>query len=189
MNWTQLHTCIYFWFILVCVSDIFSIELKSAVRSPTFHLVLQNTYSKRLYFRQAWSTMRWREMWRHADESDGLFRPSSSHCSLWGWRLASKGAHGKSCPKIQESYRKGKLCIYTRKPRENLSKHRKYQGPECMPNVRMYGISNSVVMIIAYIWNVIIYSTTSVMYCIPIVMIFYIPSKWVWWLHYTKHQH
>lgn len=129
MNWTQLHTCIYVWFILVCVSDIFSIELKSAVRSPTFHLVLQNINSKRLYCRQAWSTMRWREMWRHADESDGVFRPSSSHCSLWGWRLASKGAHGKSCPKIQESYRKGKLWMDTRKPRKNLSKHCKYQGP------------------------------------------------------------
>lgn len=189
MNWTQLHTCIYVWFILVCVSDIFSIELKSAVRSPTFHLVLQNTYSKRLYCRQAWSTMRWREMWRHADESDGLFRPSSSHCSLWGWRLASKGAHGKSCPKIQESYRKGKLWMDTRKPRKNLSKHCKYQGPMHAKCKDVWDFKFSCDDYCIYIWNVIIYSTTSVMYCIPIVMIFYIPSKWVWWLHYMKHQH
>ena len=91
--------------------------------------------------------------------------------------LRYKKATGKvSCEWIQESCEK--ICQSIANIRD-----------QCMPNVRMYGISNSVVMIIAYIWNVIIYPTTSVMYCIPIVMIFYIPSKWVWWLHYMKHQH
>ena len=54
--------------------------------------------------------------------------------------LRYKKATGKvSCASIQES--RGKIC-------QGLANIVDY----CIPNVRMYGISNSVVMIIAYIY-------------------------------------